>query len=1002
LDRHGHGERRDANRSDVAVAKCFTQKRRTAELVEYFTRWNRFVFTAVWKIADHHPHWQSMKILLTYVALIVFSAVSLAAEPDKLINEALSRFGLEPSAFESDRIWAEDDTFLLDEIRYALRSPLNARTLAFDAASYAPKTLDELANFPQIAELLNVNLPQAIYTDIDSQLANAPTGNPLEPLQSALSLAEGYRKQAFDSLTLDQRQALLLSIPLWFADDDTPSDDSLKGSLYRAFGIDADTTQEVTSDSVLTLLARVNRNALAAAGYAFLRGISELAAHEPDIAPPPPPKKGKTEPPVTGVEGEVLFYQDSPLGRIVVGGKGPNRYTEEFAVIVDLGGDDKYVARCASAVGGIRRSTSVVIDYGGDDFYAPAGWLSQSCAVMGLAALVDLAGEDTYRAGAFSQSAAFCGVSLLWDGSGDDLYTAGWFSQSAAVCGVSLFTDVQGRDLYDGAGYGQAFASTFGYAALNDLEGNDVYRAGGLVKHEPLRPEDYRSLSQGFATGARPRGGGGYAILHDFSGNDFYDAEIFGQGVGYWYSLGALIDESGNDSYSATQYAQGSGIHLACGVLEDASGDDRYIARFGPSQGAAHDLAVGMLCDGSGDDYYTVSGGQGMAITNSAAVFVDMQGNDLYANTEPTASLAGTRPARGFGNLALFVDGEGKDIYPGGETADSSVWFRDEYGYGVDVAYDSTRSRETEVEVTLVPEDTTRTIEDLFKDASEWEVTDNRTKVRRARLALKAIGKPAVDWVGANKMTTNSGLERRAIVDLFKEFPTDALPYLRAMFEGANPDGRRTAATTVAEMKATDAASWLEPKLDDPSYESLRPTILRTFGDINAVNTIPTLKRYSSSASERERLAATVSLGKLKNPDGYPELFKALDDSLFTVRSAAVYALADQPPQVISEMQKSAAGSRNPVFVEQILLTLPKLADKWKSDPANAPSLKAIGPMTKMYLEFPDPRVQGAALLAAAATYDDKSFDKLVKRFAGSDNQILSARLKQAEARRKK
>ncbi|MCB1059067.1 MAG: HEAT repeat domain-containing protein [Calditrichaeota bacterium] len=945
-----------------------------------------------------------MKILFTYVTLVivsVFASHAVAAEPGKLIEDALGRFGLTSSAFESDRIWAEDDTFLLDEIRFALRSPLNAREVAFQAAGYAPKTLDELTNFPKIAALLNVNLPDAVYADIDSQLSNSPKGNPLEPLQSALSLAEGYRKQAFDSLSPDQRQALLLSIPLWFEDEDTPADDSLKGSLYRAFGIEADTSQDVTSDSVLTLLARVNRNALAAAGYAFLRGVAEMAAHEPEF-PVPTPKKGKGEPPVSGVEGEVLFYQDSPLGRIVVGGKGPNRFTEEFAVIIDLGGDDKYVARCASAVGGIRRSTSVVIDYGGDDFYAPAGWLSQSCAILGLSALVDLAGDDTYRAGAFSQSAAFCGVSLLWDASGDDLYTASWFTQAAAVCGVALFTDGQGRDLYDGAGYGQAFASTFGFAALNDLEGNDVYRSGGLVKHEPLRPEDYRSLSQGFATGARPRGGGGYAILHDFGGNDFYDAEIFAQGVGYWYSLGALIDEAGNDSYSATQYAQGSGIHLACGVLEDASGDDRYTARFGPSQGAAHDLAVGMLCDGSGDDYYTVSGGQGMAITNSAAIFVDMQGNDLYANTEPTASLGGTRPARSFGNLALFVDGEGKDIYPGSEAADSSVWFRDEYGYGVDIAFDSTRPRETLVEVVLVPEDTTRSLEDLFKDASEWEVTDNRTKVRRARLALKAIGKRAVDWVGENKLATNSGLERRAIVELFKEYPSDALPYLRTMFEGSNPDGRRTAASTVAEMKATEAASWLEAKLEDPSYENLRPTILRTFGEINAVGTIPTLRKYAASKSERERLAAVVSLGKMKSADGYPELFGALSDSLFTVRSAAVYALADQPPQVIAEMQNSAAGNRDPAFVEQILLTLPMLADKWKSDPATESSVKSIAPITKMYLEFPDPRVQGAALLAAAAAFDDKSFDKLRKRFGESDNPILLARWKQAEARRKK
>jgi len=937
------------------------------------------------------------------ILLTVASAVSLAETPDILTRNALERFGLTTESFMSDRVWMEDDTFLLAPIRTALSSPLKARELAQTAAEYAPLTLDDLSKFPQISSLLNLSIPQAVYADIDSQLAHAPEG-PLEPLQSALTLAEGYRKQAFDSLSPDQRQALLVGIPLWFEDEDTPADDSLKGALFRAFGIESDTTQAVTSDSVLTLLSRVNRHALSAAGYAFLRGVALMSERNPSFPPPAPaPKtKGKTSPApaVTGVEGEVLFYQETPLGRWVVGGAGPNKYTEEFAVILDLGGDDRYAARCASAVGGIRRSSGVVIDYSGNDVYEAAGWLSQSSAVLGLAALLDLSGDDTYRGGSFSQSAAFCGISLLFDGAGDDLYTSGWFTQGAAVCGIALFTDVEGRDLYDGAGNGQAFASTFGFAALTDGEGNDVYRAGGLVKHEPLRPEDYRSLSQGFATGSRPRGGGGIAVLHDLNGNDFYDAEIYGQGVGYWYSLGALLDDGGNDSYSLTQYGQGAGIHLACGVLEDRNGDDRYDARFGPSQGAAHDLAVGALIDHSGDDQYTASGGQGMAITNSAALFVDAQGNDLYSTSETVSSQGGTRPARDFGNLSLFVDGEGKDVYSNGLGADSTVWFRDAFGYAVDVAFDSTRPRETEPEVAFVPDDTTRPIEELFRDASLWEVTDNRAKVRRARLALKALGTKAVDWVGQNKLNTNDALERRAIVELFKEHVNESLPYLRTTFESSPTEARRTAVTVTGEIKATAAAAWLEPKLRDESYAKLRPTILRTLGDINSGSSLPLLKEFSKSKSERERLSSIVAIGKLKIADGYEAIFAALDDSLYTVRSAAIYALADQPPALVPAMDKAIADNRTPEFIEQCLLSLPLLVDKWKSDAATSGQVKNALPLIKKYIEFPDTRVQGAALVAAAAAFDDKSFNKLESRFASSNDPVLSARWKQAEARR--
>ena len=65
-------------------------------------------------------------------------------------------------------------------------------------------------------------------------------------------------------------------------------------------------------------------------------------------------------------------------------------------------------------------------------------------------------------------------------------------------------------------------------------------------------------MPAGFAIGSRPRGAGGFALLHDKSGNDFYNGEVYAQGVGYWYSLGALIDDAGNDVYDATQYAQGA------------------------------------------------------------------------------------------------------------------------------------------------------------------------------------------------------------------------------------------------------------------------------------------------------------------------------------------------------------------------------------------------------------------------------------------------------------
>lgn len=904
----------------------------------------------------------------------------------------LSLFGMNRDAFIVDRVWVQDDTFLVNIVQEALSSPFAGLQVSRRFAETTPVSLTESRKVNGMMRLIDAVCPDFVCADIDSQLAYAPpvSEHYFEPMLSAFALAEGYRTQAFDSLTADQRQALLLGSTLWFEDEDNADDDSLKGLIFRAYGVDIDTTQPVTSDSVLTLLALINRNALAASIYAFARGLEEMVALW-DTLPPPDPKK---KPGIAGAQGELLAVRETPFGIFVIGDTGPNTYDGSFAFILDLGGDDYYTGHSASAVAGIGNSISAIIDLAGNDHYENTGIAGQACGVMGLAAVFDKSGNDVYLSGMFSQAAAFCGAGLLFDESGDDIYRSGIFSQAAAICGLALLCDNAGEDIYHTNGYGQGFSSTFGIAALCDGAGNDTYRAGGLMKHEPLRPEDYRSLSQGFSIGSRPRGGGGLAMLRDMSGNDFYDAEIYAQGVGYWYSLGYLLDESGNDTYNATQYSQGAGIHLAVGVLEDRAGDDRYGSRFGPGQGSAHDLSVGVLYEHSGDDQYTISGGQGVAITNSAAVFLDARGNDTYTTTE-TLGQGGVRGARGFGNLALFVDGEGKDNYNGVLGADSSVWSRSAYGIAVDVPLDIVTEREAPVEVTLAPEDTQRTVEEIFNDAAQWDVTDNREIVRRGRLALIAKGIEAVRWVAEHKLNTTSGLERRAIIELFKEYPDSAKPLLVDALDNGNYDTRRNIIALFGELKTQGVTALLEDKLHKAGFERLRPSILSALGDIGDTLAAPMIVHYTTSDVERERLAAINALGDLHFSPAYPALLDGLKDKLFTVRSAAIYSIAKQKKDIMPELETRFL-SRDIDELEGLMLAVAMLADSWSNDEKTKKDVKALEPLVRRFMEHPDPRVQGAAIVAASSVLSEKNYNKIAKRFAQSDNLVIRARLSQA------
>jgi HEAT repeat protein len=906
------------------------------------------------------------------------------------LDTALSFIGLHESDFVSDRIWAEDDTFLLPKIREALQSPLAAYRVTHEFSSSIPSGIADAAHVNDMAAFLSARCPEEVCRSIDSALALAPSSDPFEPLLSAFALTERYRTQAFSRLSHAQQQSFLVALPLWFRNSELPAQDSLKGALHRSFGLPVDTTQKVDADSVLTLLALVDRQALSAATYAFARGVSLTAQKTPAVAPPKKPLK------VAGVEGNVLATRQTPYGTFVIGGDGTNTYSGDFAAILDVGGDDRYLSRVGCGVGVLSHPVAAVIDYSGNDLYISGKSCDQACGILGFGGLVDLGGNDEYRAGSFSQGAAFCGAALFFDKSGNDTYRAQMFAQGAAACGMAVLADGEGRDVYDLGEYGQGFASTFGAAALVDGAGNDLYRAGGLENDLPLRPEDYNSYAQGFATGSRPRGGGGFALLHDLSGNDFYDAEIYGQGVGYWYSLGCLLDDSGSDAYSTSQYCQGAGIHLAAGVLEDGAGDDHYISRYGPGQGGAHDLAVGLLYDHSGDDQYLLSGGHGMAINNSAALFLDGGGNDDYHVTVSALGEGGTAEARGFGNMGVFVDAGGHDVYSDPMKSDSTVWFLGLYGVGYDVPRSPVRPREAPITITLVPADTQRTVEQIFHDAALWEVTDYRERVKRGRMSLEAKWREAIPWVAAHKLNTMDGLERRAIVELYKAHPDSAAPYLIAALDSKDRGTRRTAITTLGEMKYRGAVKALISKIPDETYAFLRPTLLYALGDIGDTSATSTVLRYSASKVERERIGATVSLGKLRNPRVFEAIIPRLTDTLFTVSSAAIIALGAQSPAAIPVVDREFRAA-TPQRQEALLASVKKMGERWAAVDSLKKNVRRLAPVVRAALKSDNPRVQAAAVFAASKVLEKRDLEAVRRRLAASNDPVLAARLKELD-----
>jgi len=334
------------------------------------------------------------------------------------------------------------------------------------------------------------------------------------------------------------------------------------------------------------------------------------------------------------VKGTILFYAKTSVGEVLVGGGGANEYLDDFALIVDVGGDDLYACRAGGTDGRVQPPVAVCLDLGGkDEFAAPikvkptehSGTdklqrdddlidFCQGGAIAGVGILVVEGDEgDTFTAGSWSQGAGRLGVGiLLRRGNGNDSYRGLDAVQGAASFGLGMFKDEGGADRYHATFAAQGFGGPGGLGLIWDATGNDHYYAGGRYEDFPQRPKgSFIAMSQGFGYGLRPGCSGGIGLMLDNAGDDFRHLDNeFGMGGSYWYGLGVVVDDGGNDTYQTGKpgdydgYTMGAAIHLAAACLIDRGGNDRYHGNMiGPAVG--WDLSPGWLVDCGGDDEFT-------------------------------------------------------------------------------------------------------------------------------------------------------------------------------------------------------------------------------------------------------------------------------------------------------------------------------------------------------------------------------------------------------------
>ncbi|UCC11709.1 MAG: HEAT repeat domain-containing protein [candidate division WOR-3 bacterium] len=853
------------------------------------------------------------KTLIVMRRLIFLTACAACVMSQPLDNEVLEYlekgllgFGITLDELSFEKKWVDDDTFRLSVVADLMDNPLDIPSFVQEEGTMCAAT-DPL----WLSQLIRHRASQLDIDPIEDdplpRQRAAPTVMPTlqEQVNHSIMIMLGYCDEAasyldrsIQQLTDHEIEQILVNAPIiWSDPDDTLEADSLKGMLYQELLLPYDTTT-LETEQLLALIKKIDRTDMARAAYLLHRGAEEvigsLAGFHHD----------------TVYQGIILDTL-SPHGRIVIGGYGQNHYDGDYALIIDLGGDDLYTGMPATGIGVLYDPFSVIIDLSGDDVYRSQRVCAIGAGVLGCGVLIDLEGNDVYRGFHNSIGAALLGAGSVVDLAGNDLYEAGYFCEGAGFVGLGMLYDAGGDDIFRGYCFAQGFGSTFGSGTLINIGGDDVYTAGSRYPHRPLLPQDHRSFAQGFAMGFRPDAGGGIGLLYDSDGNDFYNAEVFAQGTSYWYSLGMLIDMKGNDYYNAAEYAQGAGIHLSVGVLMDSAGNDHFFSRYGPSQGEGHDLAVGMLMDFGGDDSYVVSGGQGVGLNNSFGLLLDAGGNDTYATSEPIGQGSAT-VARGFGSIGTFIDLGGQDLYAGQQSGrDENMWQNGDYGIGIDLESARTPRQATYTQRDTLPDDAT--IERLFEAAAEWAVAENIERVEHARERMKDRYQEAIQYVITHKMGTTSGLERRALEDLAKVHSDSIEPMLTELLYDHDIKVRKNAIWLLGVIGASCAVAPLIEALEQAENEPIKTTIVFSLGDIGDARAVPQVIHNLEYGHEKMKIIAAQALGKIKDTSAISALIHSLSHKMFTVRSASensIVAIADPAITPLLTVLKSSDDHR--------------------------------------------------------------------------------------------
>ena len=654
------------------------------------------------------------------------------------------------------------------------------------------------------------------------------------------------------------------------------------------------------------------------------------------------------------------YETDTNLGKIIVTGTGKHVFTNEAFLIIGLGGENIYSNSAGGANGLAGWPISIAIDLGHNSQFVSKRSFSQGSGVFGIGILAALGSNCTFQAKHLSQGAGFFGCGILMTGAGKQTFEADTFCQGAGMFGTGILWQRGENSTCRAAELAQGFGGVQGVGVLLDERGHNSYFAGGKYPCDWL-PGHFFSLSQGFGYGMRPLAGGGIGILCGLAGHNQYQADVYGQGASYWYSVGLLLD-SGNNRYDAHQYCQGAGIHLSTGALINFAGNNIYTAGH-ICQGAAHDYAVGMLINRTGNNQFTGdTTAQGAAINNSFALLLNHAGTNTYTGTDPKQSQATGHDGgkREYGSIALLLDLGGHGNYSQGQT-NNAIWLKPFYGAGLDCEISSIGTPfQPRQESPVAPRVSGRLnkvtsvnphhpIENIFRRA-----TSDRPDAAQAWDELKNRATEALPYL-ITRLASPNVMVRVKVEELVDHLGTNSIPPLIAGIRTATDDDTARLCCYYLARFDEKARASIPAILPLLHRDKTRTTAFYTLGHLRATKAFRPAMAALNGTPELVRLRAAQALGKIGDRRAIPALLRKLDDEMYDVRYAAEDALVNFGNPSLTSLRE-AYRRATPRARPHILEALAKLGDE------------SALTLAREYYRNDDPLVRNAVLKSLAAT----------------------------------